>query len=152
MQDQKKKKFSTLIETEGLFPCSQKFVIKSQRVSCLYKASHLNSYSCITVPPTPTYPRCCFTLRFTDWSYIFFSHTNTNVYLHTFLTLLILHLWMFYCIRKIPSFSLRQWPTWYTNTLFYNTFIINLYMFRALYAHHQEVELYWCSIWYRHSQ
>jgi len=25
-------------------------------------------------------------------------------------------------------------------------------MFRALYAHHQEVELYWCSIWYRHSQ
>jgi len=24
-------------------------------------------------------------------------------------------------------------------------------MFRALYAHHQEVELYWCSIWYRHS-
>jgi len=25
-------------------------------------------------------------------------------------------------------------------------------MFRALYAHHQEVELYWCIIWYRHSQ
>jgi len=25
-------------------------------------------------------------------------------------------------------------------------------MFRALYAHHQEVELYWCSIWYRHFQ
>jgi len=25
-------------------------------------------------------------------------------------------------------------------------------MFRALYAHHQEVELYWCSVWYRHSQ
>jgi len=22
-------------------------------------------------------------------------------------------------------------------------------MFLALYAHHQEVELYWCSIWYR---
>ena len=22
-------------------------------------------------------------------------------------------------------------------------------MFRALYAHHQEAELYWCSIWYR---
>jgi len=27
-----------------------------------------------------------------------------------------------------------------------------LYMFRALYAHHQEDELYWCSIWYCHSQ
>jgi len=27
-----------------------------------------------------------------------------------------------------------------------------LYMFRALYFHHPEVELYWCSIWYRHSQ
>jgi len=25
-------------------------------------------------------------------------------------------------------------------------------MFRALYANHQEVEWYWCSIWYRHSQ
>jgi len=25
-------------------------------------------------------------------------------------------------------------------------------MFRALHAHHQEVELYWCSIWYSHSQ
>jgi len=25
-------------------------------------------------------------------------------------------------------------------------------MFRALYANHQEVELYLCSIWYRHSQ
>jgi len=25
-------------------------------------------------------------------------------------------------------------------------------MFRALYAHHQEVELYWCSNWYRHSE
>jgi len=25
-------------------------------------------------------------------------------------------------------------------------------MFRTLYAHHQEVELYWCSIWYRHSR
>jgi len=25
-------------------------------------------------------------------------------------------------------------------------------MFRALYAHHQEVELNWCSIWYHHSQ
>jgi len=25
-------------------------------------------------------------------------------------------------------------------------------MFQALYAHHQETELYWCSIWYRNSQ
>jgi len=25
-------------------------------------------------------------------------------------------------------------------------------MFRALYAHNQEAELYWCGIWYRHSQ
>jgi len=25
-------------------------------------------------------------------------------------------------------------------------------MFQAFYAHHQEAELYWCSIWYRHSQ
>ena len=32
----------------------------------------------------------------------------------------------------------------------YKAFIIILYMFRALHAHHQEFELYWC-IWYRHS-
>jgi len=25
-------------------------------------------------------------------------------------------------------------------------------MFRALHAYHQEVEFYWCSIWYRRSQ
>jgi hypothetical protein len=53
---------------------------------------------------------------------------------------------------SIHSINLRQWPTWYTIALFYNTFIIILYMFRGLYTHHQEVELYWCSIWYRHSQ
>jgi len=27
-----------------------------------------------------------------------------------------------------------------------------LYMFQALYAHHQETELYWCTIWYHHSE
>ena len=53
--------------------------------------------------------------------------------------------------RDDKLICLRQWPTWYTLALFYNTFIIILYMFRALYAHHQEVELYWYSIWYRHS-
>ena len=39
-----------------------------------------------------------------------------------------------------------------THVLYFilHMFIIILYMFRALYAHHQEVELYWC-IWYRHS-
>jgi len=25
-------------------------------------------------------------------------------------------------------------------------------MFRELYAHHQEAELYWCSVWYYQSQ
>ena len=44
---------------------------------------------------------------------------------------------------------LRQRPTWISLALFYNTFIIILCMFRALCAHHQEDELYWCSIWYR---
>jgi len=35
--------------------------------------------------------------------------------------------------------------------LFYNKFIICLYIFRALYAHHQEVKIVLYSIWYRHS-
>ena len=35
--------------------------------------------------------------------------------------------------------------------LFYNTFIICLYMFRALCAHHQEVKIVLYSIWYHHT-
>ena len=34
---------------------------------------------------------------------------------------------------------------------FYNKFIIRLYMFRALCAHHQEVKILLYSIWYRHT-
>jgi len=35
--------------------------------------------------------------------------------------------------------------------LFYNKFIKGLYMFRALCAHRQEVEIVLYSIWYRHT-
>jgi len=35
--------------------------------------------------------------------------------------------------------------------LFYNKFIIYLYMFRALSAHHQEVKIVLYSIWYHHT-
>jgi len=35
--------------------------------------------------------------------------------------------------------------------LFYNKFIIRLYMFRALCAHHQEVKIVLYSIWYHHT-
>jgi len=34
--------------------------------------------------------------------------------------------------------------------LFYNKFILFLYMFWALYARHQEVKIVLYSIWYRH--
>jgi len=37
-------------------------------------------------------------------------------------------------------------------SLFYNKFIICLYMFRALCAHHQEVKIALHSIWYRHTE
>ena len=50
------------------------------------------------------------------------------------------------CVPKLSV--LRQWPTWCTLALFYNTSTTILYMFRTLHAHHQEVELYWCSIRY----
>ena len=36
--------------------------------------------------------------------------------------------------------------------LFYNKFIIRLYMFRALCAHHQEVQIVLYSIWYHHTR
>ena len=35
--------------------------------------------------------------------------------------------------------------------LFYNKFIIRLYMFQALCAHHQEVKIVLYSIWYHHT-
>jgi len=35
--------------------------------------------------------------------------------------------------------------------LFYNKFIIFLYMFRALCAHHQEVKIVLYSIWYHYN-
>ena len=35
--------------------------------------------------------------------------------------------------------------------LFYNKFILCLYMFRALCTHHQEVKILLYSIWYRHT-
>ena len=35
--------------------------------------------------------------------------------------------------------------------LIYNKFIIFLYMFRALCAHHQEVKIVLYSIWYHHT-
>jgi len=36
--------------------------------------------------------------------------------------------------------------------LFYNKFMIHLYMFRALCAHHQEVRIVLHSIWYHHTE
>ena len=36
--------------------------------------------------------------------------------------------------------------------LFYYTFIICLYMFRALCAHHQEVKIVLYGIWYHHTE
>ena len=36
--------------------------------------------------------------------------------------------------------------------LFYNKFIICLYMFRALCVHHQEVKIVLYSIWYHHTR
>ena len=36
--------------------------------------------------------------------------------------------------------------------LFYKKFIIRLYMFRALCAHHREVKIVLHSIWYRHTE
>jgi len=35
--------------------------------------------------------------------------------------------------------------------VFYNKFIIRLYMFRALCAHHQVVKIVLYSIWYHHT-
>jgi len=35
--------------------------------------------------------------------------------------------------------------------LFYNKFIISLYMFRALCAHHRDVKIVLYSIWYHHT-
>ena len=45
-------------------------------------------------------------------------------------------------VQRFAILENDQLDTSYTLALFYNTFIIILYMSRVLYAHHQEVELY----------
>ena len=47
--------------------------------------------------------------------------------------------------------TLCRWPSLMHKIFFYNKFIICLYMFRALCAHHQEVKIVLYSIWYRHT-
>jgi len=49
--------------------------------------------------------------------------------------------------------SLCRWPSDLMHKfLFYNKFIVFLYMFRALCAHHQEVKIALYSLWYRHTE
>ena len=56
----------------------------------------------------------------------------------------------FYILLTVHlSISSDNDPTWCTLALFFNMSTTILYMFRELHAHHQDVELYWYSIWYR---
>ena len=51
--------------------------------------------------------------------------------------------YIFYVLFTVHlSIILDNDQQWYTLALFYNIFPTFLYMSRALYAHHQEVELY----------
>jgi len=60
------------------------------------------------------------------------------------LIVLIQHLISSLSISGRPVHRLRE------NTLFYNKFFRTLCMFQTFYAHLQRVEMYLCSIWYRH--
>jgi len=39
-------------------------------------------------------------------------------------------------MKLTSKYPLRQWPTWCTLALFYNTSTTALYMFRVLHAYH----------------
>ena len=71
-------------------------------------------------------------------------HYNLHCPLHLlfffFDVLLTLHLSIILAINQLNA-----------QNFFYNKFIICLYMFRALCAHHQEVKIVLCSIWYHHT-
>jgi len=54
-----------------------------------------------------------------------------------------------FCANKIHILVINQLNA--KKILFYNKFIICLYMFRALCAHHQEVKIVLYSIWYHHT-
>ena len=62
-----------------------------------------------------------------------------------------------YLFQKFVSFADRASQYNISNylinseNLFYNKFIILLYMIRALYAHHREVKIVLYRIWYRHN-
>jgi len=67
------------------------------------------------------------------------SQLRTAQYYSFFIVLLTVHLSIILVINQLNA-----------QILFYNKFIICLYMFRALCAHHQEVQIVY-SLWYHHT-
>ena len=81
-----------------------------------------------------------FTYGFSRGIYPSTFPNNTDEYFFLFYVLLTVHLSIILVINQINA-----------QNLFYNKFIICLYMFRALCAHRQEVKIVLYSIWYRHN-
>ena len=82
-----------------------------------------------------------------------FSYITTSILLLCYFTrqahfdiyfCVIFTLWCF--ADRTSQYNLSNRPTYCTNYFFYNKFIIFLYMFRALYAQHQEVKIVLYSI------
>ena len=67
--------------------------------------------------------------------------TKHNSIMGFFYVLLTMHLSIIFVINQLNAQIL----------VFYNKFIIRLYMFRALCAHHQEVKIVLYSIWYHYN-
>ena len=110
------------------------FIYRRRNIQCRCHANNSTWYR--KVVELIIYKKKC--LRSNGW--IFTRREDSSVLIH----------WQenrWFTERKTCVLSLRQWTTSYTIALFYNMFIMILYMFRALYVHHQEAELYWCSIW-----
>jgi len=55
---------------------------------------------------------------------------------------------VFFCFADLHLSTILVINQYNAKILFYNKFIIRLYVFRALCAHHQEVKIVLCSIWY----
>ena len=77
-----------------------------------------------------------------------YIYTHIHTYIHTYIYTYALFYVLLTVHLSIFIFVINQLDA---QNLFYNKFIICLYMFRALCAHRQEVKIVLYSLWYHHT-
>jgi len=104
------------------------------RVCGLRSGQQVGFYFKKTSETLVTCVKCWFQTLDTSWCQercLIKPTISTGRYQNWFLLYLFIYLWLFNNTDSNPKYKSCKWPTWRTITLFYNTFITVLYMFRA---------------------